>query len=284
MPSRVYTGGVARLAPGISLAVQPGLVGSRMLPSVATQLRTEYRTQELCAITNVEALAKASGNVQNNHVSTIVGLTLALQGDASFSGPPRVGKTGARYQNLMGSRDNPAAHVLPCNITLNDKHMKSYVRPGKARDRIAEIFGSVFLGCQQRWDDPVMAAILNEADGEVEDFDADTGSVAAFVEAVRAAVKNCDWSGKGRSPLSEAQLAETLEQIDKSVWKPKAAQAYEFAWNRTQGKRNVVHDEAQRERLDAVAEVISAKADAVKLLPIQYGFVAKQVVGIVSQE
>lgn len=268
-----------------SLVAPPGLYGKRTLASTETQLRTETLREKICPHTSVVAMARSSGHLQNNHMAIVSALVLSLGGSPAFAKRPKIGKSGARFQNLFGTNENQAAHILPCNPLLNNQNLPIYFGSLTARKFAQLYLGGVMLGSSGQWNDAVEASVLNTADFIVEDYDSTAGSVAAMVKMLEASAQKCGWTGEGRKPFDVKTTAEILEYLDKSGWRVDAAHAYERGLEKALAQRSeCVSDDQARRYADEVVRAIEAKATVIKTGSVEYGYVAESVAKVLADE
>ena len=94
---------------------------ARQFETAAVRERVQQLRNRMCPIGSLSQQTRIAVHLQLGHVGELFGFIGRLDSHPLMSGKPSIKKTGAFHQSVSGTTANPAAHVLPCGVTLNGR-------------------------------------------------------------------------------------------------------------------------------------------------------------------
>ena len=208
---------------------------TRQQGSAETRANVQTLRNNLCRLGSPELMARVSGHLRNFAVAEIVATLGVLDSHPHIKGRPKVGVSGAAFQQTTGTHPNPFTHVAPSNLLLNEQNLTEFFNTRKARAHVERVFGMGVMAPTDWAESPAFLqnpGQLNKADHSVEHFGVDSGLVAAFEHTAAAALAVGTWNASSKHQHDASSLVEYVGAHYRQSWKPKAVVAYEQALSR----------------------------------------------------
>jgi hypothetical protein len=185
--------------------------------SAARQIVVGRLRNELCAFQSLRQQAQVGTHLHLWHSGLVYGFVGALDGHPSLVMKPVVALTRSpKDQAARGTRDNPAAHVMP-SIVVESYGLLDYFAKEKAKQEIRRIQGLVLLA-PSKFEEmdgfPVAPVALNQLDSRVEGHRGNpNGSRQAMLDTIaEVPVGEGTWDGSGKPVHSANQLVEMVHE------------------------------------------------------------------------
>jgi hypothetical protein len=201
---------------------------SRIFPPAYAQAATQRLRNDLCRLTSPTDMAAVSSHLRNFAVAETIGLIAALDSHPRISRKPEVSKAAAKFQQIKGTTANPFTHVIPSNILLEGNQLRDLFKTARAQEYVERVFGMGVIApdagdIQKFAENPRQ---LNIVDHMTENFHGRSGLVDAFVKTATKAIDAGIWNASGKHTHNSSSLADFINDVYRSTWRPSALAAY----------------------------------------------------------
>ena len=187
----------------------------RQFEPAAVRERVQQLRNRICPIGSLSQQTRTAVHLQLGHAGELFGFIGRLDSHPLIAGKPSIKKTGAFHQSVSGTTANPAAHVLPCGVTLNGRSPADWFKGAAAKKELRRIFGLTLLAPE----DYVLSGgytsnpvVLNKLDSRLEGFRRRDGLASAMVRTIdRFAVDQGQWDGSGRVRRDDSLVIELID-------------------------------------------------------------------------